>query len=117
MKRWLIPAALVGLFLVWAVSAWAGVGKLDLTWTDNATNEDGFAVEKHAGACAPGVAFAEVARTAPNELTYSDPTLAAGSTWCYRVRAFNAAGFSAFSNEAAGTTVSVPGGPTGLTIQ
>ena len=117
MKRWLIPAG-AGLFLAWSVwSAWAGVGKLDLIWTDNATNEDGFAVEKHAGACTPAVVFAEISRTAANVLTYADTNLPAGSTWCYRVRAFNAAGFSAFSNEAAGTTVSVPGGPTGLTIQ
>ena len=116
MKRWLIPAG-AGLFLAWSVwSAWAGVGKLDLIWTDNATNEDGFAVEKHSGACAPGVAFTEIGRVGPNIVIYSDQNLAAGSTWCYRVRAFNAAGMSAYSNEASGATLSVPGGPTNLLI-
>lgn len=115
MKRWL-SLGLVSLFLVWGSGVWAGVGKLDLAWTDNATNEDGFAVEKHAGACTPAVAFTEIARTVANVVVYSDQTLGAGSTWCYRLRAFNAAGFSAYSNEAAGTTLSVPGGPTNLLI-
>jgi len=46
--------------------------------------------------------------------SYSDSGLAAGSTWHYRVRAVNASGSSAYSNEASATTQS---GGIGTSVQ
>ena len=83
---------LIGLLV--AAPAWGGVGKLDLAWTDNSTNEDGFAVESHTGACVAGATFTEIGRTALNVITFSNTGLGNGVTICYRVRAFIAPGSS-----------------------
>lgn len=114
MRRTGVVLALLGLLVT--TPAWGGVGKLDLAWTDNATNEDGFAVESHTGACVAGATFAEIGRTAVNVMTFSNTGLGNGVTMCYRVRAFNAAGLSGYTNEAAGTTLPVPNAPTNLLI-
>jgi hypothetical protein len=105
------------LVLVAPLAADAGVGQLTLTWTDNATDETGYKVERKPGLCSGTGTFAEIAANLPaNTVTYSDTGLAAGATFCYRVRAFNAAGSSAYTNAADGTTTAVPGAPTNLQI-
>jgi hypothetical protein len=70
-----------------------------LTWTDNATNEDGFYVER---AAQPGrkeqPAWTRVATLGPNVKTFSQ-TVTAG-TWLYRVQAFRTGGVvSAYSSQ------------------
>ncbi len=95
-----IPGAgpvVVVLFL--ALALWAGeahAAHLVLSWTDNASNEDGFEVERK------GLdgQYRKVAVMGPNTTSYVDWGLMAGVPYCYRVRAVNAAGASAFSNEA-----------------
>lgn len=103
--------------LLLATPAFAGVGQLVLTWTDNSTNEDSFKVERKPGACAVPGAFTEIASLPANTATYTDAGLAPNVTNCYRVRAANAAGPSGYSNEADGTTLGVPAAPGGLTVQ
>jgi len=84
----------------------AHAAQLTLTWTDASTNEEGFKLERKTGtAGAYGLLTSLPAETAG----YVDATVTAGITYCYRVRAYNSAGDSAYSNEAcaapAGTTL------------
>src|SRR5262249_12687059 len=48
--------------------------------------------------------FTEIATTSPTVTSYTDTLLADGTTYCYRVRAFNATTYSDYSNSACGTT-------------
>jgi hypothetical protein len=79
----------------------ASATQVNLTWTDNANNETGFKVERKTGA---NGTYAQIATPGVNATSYSDTTVAAGTQYTYRVRASNAAGDSAFSNEASATT-------------
>jgi regulation of enolase protein 1 (concanavalin A-like superfamily) len=48
--------------------------------------------------------YAQIALTAANIVSFVDPTLSASTTYCYRVRAYNSGGNSAYSNEVCVTT-------------
>ena len=67
-----------------------------LTWTDNATTEAGFIIERSTDA---GMVFAEIGRTGPDTSRFIDNRVVAGRAYTYRVRAFNAGGVSKPSNE------------------
>jgi Bacterial Ig domain/Fibronectin type III domain len=77
-----------------------------LSWSDNSTNEDGFAIERKTGTNA----YAQVATAPSNATSYTDTGLTAATTYTYRVRAWNSAGNSLYSDEASVTTAQV--GPT-----
>jgi hypothetical protein len=68
---------------------------LTLTWTDNAATEDGFLVERLTNGTWTVIATLDL-----DTETYQDGPLTAGTTYCYRVAAFNLAGPSGYSNEA-----------------
>ena len=74
--------------------------QIDLSWTDNATNEDGFKIERKTGAGS----FSQIATVGANVTNYSDMGLAASTAYTYRVWAFNAGGDSGYSNETSATT-------------
>src|SRR2546426_7085712 len=78
----------------------SNAAQLTLTWTDNATAADGFKIERDAG---PTGAFVQIATAGPNVTSYIDSGLVSATTYCYRVRAFNVTGDSAYSNQACGT--------------
>jgi len=87
--------------------------QINLAWTDNANNETGVKVERKAGS---GGTYAQIATTASGATSYSSTGLSASTTYYYRVRATNASGDSAYSNEANATTSgSLPAAPSGLT--
>ncbi|HEY7220929.1 MAG TPA: fibronectin type III domain-containing protein [Candidatus Binatia bacterium] len=91
------------------ILTWGGVAsaaQLVLNWADNSTNEDGFKVERATGSTGT---YAQVTTVGPNITSYTDTTVVAGTQYCYRVRAYNAAGNSAYSNAACGTAQSAPG--------
>ena len=95
---------LIPLLLLTAM-AWvrgSDAAQLSLSWIDNSTNEDGFKIERRTTDV-----FAQIAMVEANISAYTDSTLAAGTTYCYRVRAFNTAGDAADSNENCGTTTAV----------
>lgn len=79
----------------------AANGTINLNWTDNSNNETGFKIERKTGA---GGTYAPIVTTAANALSYADSGLAAATTYYYRIRATNASGDSAYSNEANATT-------------
>jgi hypothetical protein len=72
---------------------------VNLTWADNSTNETGFLIERKTGSSGT---WAQIASAGANARTYSNTGLSAGTTYYYRVRAYNALGNSAYSNEVSG---------------
>ena len=78
-----------------------GSATIALTWNDNSTDETGFAIER----AMSGGSFAQITTTGANATSYNDAGLNGGVTYVYRVRAFNAAGNSSYSNEASATTL------------
>src|SRR5687768_5641190 len=79
----------------------ASAARLTLTWSDNSTNEAGFYIERRVGTSGT---YQQIASTGANSTSYTDTNLASSTTYCYRVRAFNSAGTSAYSNENCVTT-------------
>ena len=79
----------------------ASAVELGLTWNDNSTDEDGFYIERRVGTSGT---YQQIAGVGRNVASYTDANLSNGTTYCYRVRAFNAAGNSAYSNENCATT-------------
>jgi len=88
-----------------ALNAVSMANKGFLTWTDNSNNELGFKIERKTGAGA----FVEIAQQGANATTYLDAAVVVGTTYTYRVRAFNSAGDSAYTNEATVTIVQALG--------
>jgi hypothetical protein len=85
----------------------AYAASLQLSWTDNSANEDGFNIERKLG---PGGTFAVVGSVGANVTSYTDANLTDSTTYCYRVNAFNSAGPSPYSAEVCGTTLTPPSG-------
>jgi regulation of enolase protein 1 (concanavalin A-like superfamily) len=87
----------------------AGPSEIDLTWTDNASNETGFVIERSPD----GVGnWSQIATPGQDATSYSDTSLlTADTTYFYRVRAVNAVGPSGDSNIASAATLPAPPGP------
>lgn len=97
-----------------ALSANAVSGsQIDLSWTDNTTFEDGFKIERSPNGTS---GWTEVGNNSANDTTYSDYGLSAGTTYYYRVYAYNTGGNSSNSNTANATTLAPPTAPTSLTV-
>ncbi len=77
--------------------------QINLTWTDNATNETGFYIERCKGSTCTN--FTRIATVAADVTGFNNTGLAKGITYCYRVQAYNASGNSDYSNIAAATTL------------
>ena len=89
--------------------------QIDLTWTDNANNETGFTIQRSTSPAFAGVTT--ITQNVVNLVAYSNTGRAQNTTYYYRVRAFNADGFSTWSNTASATTPpAVPAVPAGLTV-
>jgi len=92
------------------VATAAGSDQIDLTWTDNSSNEVGFKIESCDGKdCSD---FAQIATVGANVTSYQDTGLATSTDYYYRVYAYNAAGNSAYSEANTTTT----GGEPPLTV-
>ncbi len=85
--------------------------QINLAWTDNAANEAGFKLERSTD----NVTFIAVATLVANTTSYSNPSLAASTTYWYRIRAYEGTNNSAYSNTASATTQSPPAAPSNLT--
>ena len=93
-----IPAAPSSLTAV-AVSK----SQINLAWTDNSSNETGFKIERCTGVTC--TKFSQIATVGANVLKYSNSGLKRNTTYRYRVRAYNAAGNSAYSSPVSVTTL------------
>ncbi len=69
------------------------ISQITLTWEDNSNNEDGFKIERMERKL-----FEEIAVTSADITSFTDGGLKRGKTYIYRVRAFNTAGDSDYSN-------------------
>ncbi|MGB2266478.1 MAG: M6 family metalloprotease domain-containing protein [Akkermansiaceae bacterium] len=81
--------------------------RIDLSWSDNSSNETSFRVQRSSD----GVSFGEVGSTAADVTSFADTGLAANTTYYYRVTASNTAGASDASNTASATTDPPPPPP------
>jgi len=75
--------------------------EIDLQWTDNSRDEDGFQIERSND----NKSWKLVATVGPNVSNYSNTGLSGNKTYAYRVRAFNRAGTSDYSNTASTRTL------------
>jgi uncharacterized protein len=86
--------------------------RINLAWTDNATNESGFKIERKTA----GGSYSQIATVGANVTSYSSTSLSNNTTYYYRVRAYNSYGNSGYSDEVGATTGGIPTAPTGLTF-
>ena len=77
--------------------------QLTASWVDNSKGVATTRIERRLGT---GTVFSAVADVPPGVTTYVDSSLSAGTTYCYRAMAYDAAGASPYSNEACATTTS-----------
>jgi len=92
--------------------------QITLTWTDNATGEDYYMVERSTS----GGPYEHIITLGPNTTTYTDSALTDGTRYAYRVRAMSSLpnpptfatneAYSFYSNAPSATTPLIP--PTGL---
>jgi hypothetical protein len=75
--------------------------QIDLSWTDNSSNESGFYIERSSNPTGP---FTQISTTTASVTNFSDTGLSSGTTYYHRVRAYVPAGASAYSNVATTTT-------------
>jgi hypothetical protein len=95
---------------------------VSLRWTDNSVDETGFTLERCTGTlqvCAgSGATWSVRSTTAAGVTTFADTGLPSGTTYSWRVKAFNIFGSSAWSNTLAATTLTTaPLAPSGLQAQ
>ncbi|MGD0992531.1 MAG: Ig-like domain-containing protein [Gemmatimonadales bacterium] len=84
------PAAPSGL------KARANSVEIDLSWTDNSTNETGFAINRCTGSGCTG--FSQVGTVSANGTSYRDASMQPNTVYCYQVSAYNAGGSSPASS-------------------
>ncbi|MBN1669829.1 MAG: fibronectin type III domain-containing protein [Kiritimatiellae bacterium] len=86
--------------------------QIKVNWSDNSNNETGFKLERSLN----GSTWSQITQPAANATTYTDSGLAAATKYYYRVRAYNSAGDSGYSNVGSATTgETVPSAPGSLT--
>ena len=78
---------------------------IDLIWTDNASTETGFRVERSAAGAG---SFSVIANLGVDAQSYTDNGLEASTTYDYQVAAVNDYGVSGYSTTASGTTDDPP---------
>lgn len=88
--------------------------RIDLSWTDNASNETSFFLER-----ATNSSFTQnlaITTLSSNATSYQDTTVVPSTTYFYRIRAYNTGGYSAYSNVVNYTTTAPtpPAAPTSL---
>ena len=77
-----------------------GDNQINLSWTIGSINHDGHSIERSDD----GIFFSEIDIVNGFTSTYSDVTVASGTTYYYRVRAFKGSHYSVYTNIAVATT-------------
>lgn len=92
----------------------SSASEIALAWTDNSSDETGFAVERAPDvAGAPGT-WSAVATVAANTIAYTNSGLTGGTRYWYRVRTITATDVSAYASAVSATTMTASTVPTGL---
>ncbi|MBN1576041.1 MAG: fibronectin type III domain-containing protein, partial [Chitinispirillaceae bacterium] len=81
--------------------------QIDLTWTDNSSNEAGFQIERATG----GGSFVQVGTAAANATVFHDGGLTANTQYQYRIRAFNDYGTSDYTSTVSAITLAPSSSP------
>jgi len=89
--------------------------RIDLSWTDNSADESGFQIERAPDVGGVAGTFAQIASVGANVVTYSNTGLTVGTSYWYRVRAYNSIGTSAYSAAVSVTPIAAVVAPSGLT--
>jgi len=79
-------------------------GRIDISWEDTSDNEINFKVERRTRSSP----YFIVTTLSSNANRYSDTGLIADTSYLYRIRAYNSAGYSGYSNEAMALTLPPP---------
>jgi YD repeat-containing protein len=82
----------------------ASASQINLAWTDNSNNESGFRIERSPN----GSSWSEIATVGANATSYPNTGLTCGTTYYYRVRAYNGVGNSNYGNTVSATTSACP---------
>jgi len=87
-----------------------------MTWTDTATNELGFKLERKVGVGSYSQVATPTAKAGTGVVSYTDTTVSASTNYYYQIKAYNVAGDSAYSNAVSTTTPAppIPISPTNL---
>jgi hypothetical protein len=83
--------------IIWPLQALGS--QLSLSWVEASQEVLGFLVERSVGIAGP---FTILATTGAGITVYTDASAADSTIYCYRVRAFNSAGYSTYSAPACG---------------
>ena len=75
---------------------------VEVNWYDNSSNEEGFRLERHTGTGA----WTQIKTLGVGAIKWMDETVSPATVYSYRVKAYNAGGESAWSNESTVTTPS-----------
>jgi hypothetical protein len=104
-----VPAAPAGL-----TASAVSTSRIDLGWTDRATNESSFIMARATNGGGP---YVDIATLPANSTNYSNTNLAPNTTYYYVVRAVNAVGASTNSIPASATTLPVTATPPSINQQ
>ncbi|MBX3729435.1 MAG: fibronectin type III domain-containing protein [Candidatus Sumerlaeia bacterium] len=86
--------------------------QINLSWTDNSSNETGFTIGRSTTSGGP---YTDIATVGANVTTFNNTGLTANTTYYFVVRATNTGGASANSAQASATTLpNPPAAPSGL---
>lgn len=80
---------------------------LDLTWTDNSSDETGFEIDRSPNGTS---GWTTITTTSSNATSYANTGLTASTTYYYRIRAINGSGNSSYTSVANATTSAGGGG-------
>ena len=100
------PAELMATAISW--------NRINLSWTDNSTNEDGFKIMR--AETSDGL-FTVIATIAANSTGYQDTGLLPETTYYYKLVAFNANGGSGYANVAGSTGCGISNVASSTTLQ
>lgn len=93
------PYAPVNLSAQWSLGR-----RINLTWTDNSANEDGFKIERSIGS----TSFTQIGTAPANATTFQDPDAPLYGYCNYRVCAFRGTNDSVFTNTASARALAPP---------
>jgi hypothetical protein len=82
--------------------------RIRLDWADNATTERGYRIERCTGEMCSN--FTQIRTVTVDSIRYSDATVSANTTYCYRLRSYNPNGHSSYTAPVCASTAAFVAG-------